>query len=302
MQQELTTITTLDQAQKIFDMLDVSSSTREDYKKRIGYFIKFVEERGFNINTFLEFKRHLAKQNHYGISTKNKYLIVSRIFIREIVRRGILPNDITNNIRTFPQSRKHKKFGLSQDEVDRLTEWLRNLPPTPRTWRTRAVFALLILNGLRSIEIQRADRTDLQISKKLLYVRRKGMEHEREPVHLHPTTARVLREYVKSNKIADGALFVSGSNNSQNKRITTKGLRDITGIAYSSAGIDKTGNHCARHFFCTHMIKKFDGKLTEIIKYSGHSDLSMLQVYNDNVEMTESLPKFYRAFDNILTA
>lgn len=37
----------------------------------------------------------------------------------------------------------------------------------------------------------------------------------------------LVREHLKTNKVADGPLFVSQSNNSKNRRITTRGLREI---------------------------------------------------------------------------
>ena len=49
-----------EQAERAFDLLDVSEETRQDYKYRIGLFLTFMEQNGFNHNTFLEFKRALA--------------------------------------------------------------------------------------------------------------------------------------------------------------------------------------------------------------------------------------------------
>ena len=47
-----------EQAERAFDLLDISESTRQDYKYRIGLFIDFMEENDNNHNTFLEFKEH----------------------------------------------------------------------------------------------------------------------------------------------------------------------------------------------------------------------------------------------------
>jgi len=52
-----------EKASQIFSFLDISSSTRKDYTYRIGLFLKFISEKGFNNNSFLEFKRYLQERD-----------------------------------------------------------------------------------------------------------------------------------------------------------------------------------------------------------------------------------------------
>ena len=103
-------------ADKVFDFLDISESSRADYKQRIGFFLDFVKDKEFNFNIFLEFKRYLADRTDFSVSTKNKYLITARIFLKELNRCGLLTSDITQNIKAFKQSKKHKKEGLNYTE------------------------------------------------------------------------------------------------------------------------------------------------------------------------------------------
>ena len=88
------------QADKVFDLLDVSETTRADYKYRIGLFLDYVAGKGFNRNSFLEFKRDLAERTDLAVATKNKYLATAKIFLKELNRLGKLPADITQNIKT----------------------------------------------------------------------------------------------------------------------------------------------------------------------------------------------------------
>ena len=80
----------LNQVKQIFDLLDVSDNTREEYRQRIKLFLIFIKKNGFNINCFLEFKRFLRERIDYSTSTKNKYLATSRVFLKELNR---LPNN-----------------------------------------------------------------------------------------------------------------------------------------------------------------------------------------------------------------
>ncbi len=69
-------------AGQVFDLLDISDSTRADYKARIRLFMQFIEGKGLNRNSYLEYKRHLAQRTDISISTKNKYLTCAKIFLK----------------------------------------------------------------------------------------------------------------------------------------------------------------------------------------------------------------------------
>ena len=88
-------------AQKVFDTLDIAENTRKDYQKSVKGFISFVSGKGIDHNTFLNFKRYLKNRNDIGVSSKNKYLISGRILLKEMSRTGMLPVDITHNVKGF---------------------------------------------------------------------------------------------------------------------------------------------------------------------------------------------------------
>jgi len=284
-------------AERVFDLLDVSETTRKDYKYRIGLFLDFVREKGLNRNSFLEFKRYLGERTDYTIATKNKYLATAKIFLKELNRQGVLPADITQNIKTFNQSKKHKRDGLNDEEISKLTAMLKELPETPQSTRLKAVISLLALQGLRQIEITRLDIRDIDFVNKTAFVKGKGQD-DKEPISLHPETIKHLREYLKINQIKDGALFTSQSNNHRNKRLTTRALRQLVKETLNDLGIEKT-IHGFRHFFTTTLIKTYKGDLLEVAQYTRHKSLEMLQVYNDNIKREADLPRYYKAFSGV---
>lgn len=293
----LTVANPREQAERAFDLLDISDSTRQDYKYRIGLFIGFIEENGLNHNTFLEFKRALADRTDITVSTKNKYLATAKIFLKEANRQGALPVDITQNVKTFSQNKKHKKDGLNDEEIERLTHAMRELPKTQRNTRLKAILSLLVFQGLRQVEVVRLNVKDIDFVSNVAYVQGKGRD-DKEPVNLHPETTRALKIYVKSNKIADGALFTSQSNNSKNMRLTTRGLRGVVKETLNDLNIAKS-THGFRHYFTTKLIKTYKGDLLEVAQYTRHKSLEMLQVYNDSINREADLPRFYQAFDGV---
>lgn len=284
-------------AEKVFESLDVSGNTRVEYKSRIGLFLNFTQENGINHNSYLEFKRYLQYRTDFRVSTKNKYLATAKIFLKELNRAGILPVDVTQNIKTFSQSKKHKRDGLNDEEIEKLVNWLKNLPQSPQNIRLKTIISLLALQGLRQIEIIRLNVNDLDLIAKVAYVQGKGRD-DKEAVNLHPGTVKCLRDYLKTNNIGSGALFISQSNNSRNKRLTTRSIRKIVTGVLKALGIDKT-THGFRHYFTTKLIKTYKGDLLEVAQYTRHKNLEMLQVYNDSIKRKADLPRFYSAFEGI---
>jgi len=289
--------TAQDNINRIFDALDVSDTTRDDYKYRIGSFLDYSKAHGINNNSFLEYKRSLAERTDYSVSTKNKYLASAKIFLKELNRQGMLPTDITQNVKSFSQDKKHKKDGLDTEEINRLCEFIGQLPVSQENTRLRAIVALLTLQGLRQVEIVRLDIKDIDLISKKAFVQGKGRD-DKELIDLHPETVKALQSYLKSNKVADGSLFQSRSNNHKNKRMTTRAIREIVKQALNQLGIEKTV-HGFRHYFATTLIKTYKGDLLEVAQYTRHKGLEMLQVYNDSIKKQEDLPRYYNAFKGV---
>jgi integrase/recombinase XerC len=284
-------------ALKVFEGLDVSVETKKDYCYRITMFLDFIKARGFTRNTYLDYKRELADRNDFTTATKNKYLATAKVFLRELNRQGLIPADITQNIKTFTQSKKHKKEGLSEDDIALLSERLKGLSPTPQNYRIKAIITLLTLQGLRQIEIIRLDIKDIDLVAQKAFIQGKGRD-DKEPIDLHPESINALKHHINTNKIADGALFVSKSNNGRNQRLSVRALREIVKTTLSQLGIDKSV-HGFRHYFTTKLIKTYKGDLLEVARYTRHKSLEMLQVYNDNIKREADLPRYYKAFAGV---
>lgn len=284
-------------ADYIFDHLDVKEETRQDYKYRIAMFLTFTHKLGINHNTYLDYKRSLASRTDLSISSKNKYLIASRVFLKELNRMGLMPIDITQNVKTFSQDKKHKRDGLNEGEIKRLGDFIRQLPTTPDNARFKAITALLALQGLRQVEIVRLDVKDMDFIANTANILGKGRD-DKEAVDLHPETTKALKEYLAVSKIKDGVLFPCLSNNNRNGRLTTRALRQMVKDRLNTLGIDKTV-HGFRHFFTTTLIKTYKGDLLEVAQYTRHKSLEMLQIYNDRVKKQADLPRYYKAFSGI---
>ncbi|MGD9552234.1 MAG: tyrosine-type recombinase/integrase [Candidatus Caldatribacteriota bacterium] len=286
-----------EKAKRVFYFLDINKETKKDYQAKIMPFLNFITEKGIDRDTFLEYKNYLKERTDYTISTKNKYLVTAKVFLKELNRRGILPADITQNIKSFSQSKKHKKEGLTDEEIAKLSYALKELPNTASNTRLKAIISLLVLQGLRQVEITRLNVQDVDLIRKTALIEGKGKD-DKEIIYLHPETVKHIKYYLERNKLKDGALFVCKSNNNKNKRITTRGLRMIIKKVLTDLEIEKSV-HGFRHYFTTTLIKNYKGDLLRVAQYTRHRSLEMLQVYNDNIKMEEDLPNYYKTFAKV---
>lgn len=284
----------------IFDSLDIAESTRQDYLARLPQFLGWLKTNGITHDCLLDYKKYLRSRTDLGIASKNKYLAVARICLKELHRRGKIPYDITHNVKSFQQSQKHRVEGLNEEEVQRLCEYLQQLPDSFRTTRLRALIALLLLQGLRQIEICRLDVSDVDLASKRLYVLGKGRD-DKEPIYLHPQTVKALRAYLNASKVKDGALFTSLWGHTKGNHLTTRGLRLIVKNLLHEVEVEKTV-HGFRHYFTTRLIQQMPGELIAVSRFTRHKSLEVLQVYNDSLADIHSMRQYKVAFRGIVVS
>lgn len=283
-----------------FWALDIDNMTREDYYARIDRLLDFVMNEGsLNSDTFIRYKAHLKADNQITVGTKNKYLTVARILFRQLHRRGVLPVDITAGVKGFQQDKKHKKSGLDDEDIQKLQAHLvlTMSKHNGNSWwtRTAAILLLLTYHGLRQIEVCRLDVSDYDHTEKTLLVRGKGRD-DKERIYIHNEVSAMLDMYLFSAKLKDGPMFISLSNSSLGKRLSTRGLHSIIKPMFEQMGIDKT-IHGLRHYYITKLLEAFDGDVVKVMKYSRHRSVEMMTVYNDNLELLADKPKHDAVFD-----
>lgn len=273
-----------------FDVLDIKEATKKDYQFRIGLFESFIRGQDFNCNIFLNFKKWLDKRTDLKVASKNKYLIAARIFIKELSRRGLIP-DITANVKCFKTSTGHKKFGLTEEEMKLVETKIMNQDDT----RLKVIFCLLAYQGLRQIEIVRLDFEDLNLSNSTALIQKKGSD-DKEPVHLHPDTVEALKAYVETFKIGSGILFKNESNYKNGTRLSTRAIKKIFKSIFNELKIDKDKTvHGFRHFYTTALLKGgLDIRTAR--KFTRHASIQTLLIYDDEIEVKDKTPEVFKLF------
>lgn len=265
----------------IFDSMDISEVTKQDYLARLPRFIRFADETGIDRDLLLRYKKALRDDVTLGVSAKNKLLVTARLALRELYRQGKLSIDLSAGVKSFQQSSKHKVVGLNAEEVEKICQHLQSLDSSFRSTRLKAIVALLLFQGLRSVEVCRLDVKDIDLANNRIYIVSKG-HIDSEPISLHSETLKALTALLRQSKVKHGPLFTHINRQSSGQRLTTRGLRQIFQNLLQELNIQKT-THGTRHFYSTSLIKHFRSDLTTVAKFTRHRSLEMLQVYNDEI-------------------
>ena len=280
--------------EKYLSLLDIAENTRKHYIRKVKDFIEFVNIHGFNRFSFLAYKKHISTVNAWSVGTKNQYLNSARVLCKAMAFQGVIP-DITQNVKGFKDTRKHKKQGLNLSEMGEIKKIFDEIDT-----RSKAILTLLTYQGLRQIEVNRLDVEDINTHAGTAFIQGKGQDGK-ELIYLHSETLEILKQYITEYNIKSGALFFSLSNNGKNKRLSTRSIRKIIKSIFGKAGIndDKT-THGLRHFFVTELIKAFNGNPFKVKALSRHKSTEMLLVYNDEITQQKDLKKYQSCFQNIL--
>lgn len=281
-------------SESIFDTLDIQPSTKSEYQKRILKFFRYMETQTITRDLLLAYKQYLRDDNTLGISSKNKYLTTARIALREMYRQGLTPIDLSVGVSSFQQNIKHKVNGLTEEEVVKICNYLKEQDNSFKNKRLKALAALLFFQGLRQIEICRLDFNDIDLANGTINVLGKG-RNDKEHIHLHKTTTKALRSYSRASQAKYGPAFYSLNGRNKGQRLTTRGLRQIIQNLFSELGIEKTV-HGSRHFFTTELIKHYKSDLTTVARFTRHNSLEMLTIYNDEIASENDTELLSKAF------
>jgi possible integrase len=278
----------------IFNSLDISDDTKLEYLSRLSRFFKFASTQTINRDLLLRYKQYLRDDNTLGISSKNKYLTTARIALRELYRQGLTSIDLSVGVSSFQQNNKHRVNGLSEEEVSRICDYLQEQDKSFKNIRLRAIISLLFFQGLRQIEICRLNFDDIDLAKGVMKVLGKGRD-DKEYIHLHPTSQKALKHYLRASHAKYGPAFYSLSSKNKGDRLSTRGLRQIVQSLFSDLDIEKTV-HGSRHFFTTELIKYYKSDLTTVARFTRHNSLNMLQIYNDEISSESDPEQLAKAF------
>lgn len=268
------------------EYIDATPRTIETYCKALKQFSNYISINEIKQPTrqdVLNFRKAL-EQTHKA-TTVQTYIIAVRQFFKWTEQTGLYPN-IADNIKGKKISREPKKDYLNTNAIKRILETIDQT--TLKGKRDYAMVALMVTCGLRDIEVSRANITDLRMlgENTVLYIQGKGRTEKADYVTVPEETEKALRSYLKMRSCNNNApLFASVSNNSNEKRLTTRSISRAIKESMKNAGYNsyRLTAHSLRHTAITLALKNGES-LQQTQQFARHTNINTTLIYAHNLE------------------
>ena len=273
--------------------LDVSPNSVRAYTSNLGRFLHWLAENGISKPEREDIiaYRDTLMASHRPSSVQGAMAAI-RLFFEFCEISGFYKN-VAKHVKSPKLDRGHKRDYLTSGQSRELLSTCDDAAGEEQALRDRAILAVMLTTGLRTISIVNADFGD--ISKigdaTVLYYLGKGHSEKGAFVKLTAPVERALRQYlaVRGEVGEDDPLFASVSNRHRNGRLTTKSVRRMVKARLRGIGIDsrRVSAHSLRHTAATLNLLA-GGTLEETQQMLDHASISSTQIYAHNLNRINS--------------
>lgn len=277
---------------KFFEYLDVSTATLKAYRAGVKQFIAFTQLNGekiINRETVLKFKQSLIA-NSLKPATVALYLVAVRRLFDWLEAEGLYAN-VAKGIKSPKMLAGHKRDALSAKQ---LKDCLNSMSRDDEIGlRDKAMFLLMSTAGLRTVEVSRANISDIHEVQGVwtLNVWGKGRTEADSFVKLSPEVKKAIDEYLqlRGHVKANEPLFASCSHRNAGKRLSTRTISTAAKKAMIAAGFNshRLTAHSLRHSAATLAIQA-GMSLQDVQAFMRHSNISVTLIYAHDVERLKS--------------
>ena len=263
-----------------------SVETKKTYHKYLKVFFEWMDSLGIalpslNKDTLVSFIEELSQSGH-SQKTINLYIVSLRGFFSWTAEDEVrLYPNIASRLKTYHEQSDngHVKMHLSSKQKDALMEYMKTRP-----LRDYVMVCLMVLRGLRTIEVSRINVDDLrQIDNhKILFIQGKGRQDKSRFVVLSDSLDELIKKYMSSRGriLSAGPLFVGQGRGSHGNRISPRTIQKISKDALRAIGIDSAyyTPHSFRHTAGVDIIKN-GGTIYDVQQVLGHSSTATSEIY-----------------------
>ncbi len=269
--------------------LDVMPATRDDYQRKVKLWFRWlasikVDPREPQRLHVLDYKRHLIQEGHSAVGV-GSYITVVRIFYKYCSARGIYDN-IGSDIKSSFKKRNFTKHPLSKEQAQLLIASIQT--ETIIGKRDKLIIALMLINGLRTCEMERIDICDFDKfrGQTVLRIKRKGKSEKSDTVAVPPLIDSLFEEYTSCRdfKLSD-PLFLNHSVSGKGERLGRISISLMVKRRLKSIGIDdpRITAHSLRHT-CGSLLLESGVDVETIKNILGHSSTATTRIY---IEMAQ---------------
>lgn len=271
--------------------LDATPRTVSTYDRALRAFIKYLSDEHITAptrDTVKTYKEYLLQEHRPN--TVRLYVVAVRLFFRWLEQENLYSN-VAEHIKGAKVPTGHKRDYLTAEQIRAILTSIDRSTATGR--RDYSMFLLMVTDGLRDIEVSRADIADIQTlgGKSVLRVQGKGHSDKDAFVNLSEEVEQAIRESLKDREnVSECApLFCSMSNNSNGKRLTTRSISGIIKGRMKDAGYnsDRLSAHSLRHSAVT-LALLGGNSIQAVSQFARHSSISTTMIYSHELDRAEN--------------
>ena len=267
---------------------NVSAKSAKNYTKSIRRFFAYLAEKGIVTPTADDVYewREMMKAEGKAPATINHYLTATKLFFKFLNQRGLYSVDISH-IKGCKLTSEHKRDALTPEQGRQVIKSFDT--STLAGLRDKAMTALMMCCGLRTIEVSRANIGDLvkTYGRTALYVQGKGRTDRRECVMIPAQVEKMIRAYLVARGVSDvsAPLFAGIGNRNKGGRMTTDTISRIVKAAFRANQLDskRLTAHSLRHSAATAMLLA-GVELMKVQQILRHKNINTTMIYAHNLE------------------
>lgn len=273
-----------------------SENTNRTYRNSIRQLLKFFAAKKITAPTTADLDAFInqLRKARKSPATLRLYNTCTKLFFSWLERCGLYKNIAADaEPLRLRKATTHAKKALSNAQAKNLLSAIKGDSLIAR--RDRAIVALCLTAGLRTVEISRANVGDLHDDGVYLDVQGKGRIQKDATVRVAPVVTDMIRSYLelRGNVGADEPLFTSTSRNvawtkptkkrkanSYGNRLSEQSVGKLIKRYMTASGIKdkKITAHSTRHFAATTAIKQ-GVDVREVSAMLRHSSLNVTAIY-----------------------
>ena len=278
---------------------DASMDTIRGYKTQVAQWVEWCEKNGIaparvTPADVKAYRLHLVENGYKSSSIAHKLTIIRR-FYAAAVDNGLRPDNPAAGVKPPKDKRAQDDFHYL-NEVD-YTLLIRAIGKgkSEKELRDKAIVAMMGLQGLRTVEIERANVDDMRVSGETVSMLVRGKNHDRI-IYLRPDVADVLCAYLDTRvqvcPDTDGMpMFTACGNRAGGNRISRRGIRQVVDFYLKKADIKRPGisDHALRHTAAT-LAYKYTQDLRGVQEMLGHADPKTTARYAHVIDRMKNNP------------
>ena len=266
---------------------DVAERTQKNYNGALKQFFKFIAENQIvnpTRDTVIAFRDELLKTQKS--STVQLKMAAIKLFFKFLELKGIYKN-IAVNVKSPKVSTDHKRDALKAEDAKQV---INNIDTSSsKGKRNKAIVTLMMICGLRSCEVVRANIGDLvnTCGKLFLHVHGKNRSDKSDMVAIPAAVENLIRDYFSTRDDIndDSPLFTSTSNRNHGQRLQTQTISRMTKAAFRANGFNSSRLTChsCRHTAALTMLMN-NVSLLKIQMILRHKQISTTQIYLNHLD------------------